>query len=191
MPGSVALVSGVPLRQGAGPAHEVLHDAGVRAPREQGGLIRAELIPAVPGVQDDTVALLTFADRPALDVWLGSPERAAVLRQMDELSEADRSLNVLSGFPGWFTTPGSIAPPRWKQALLVIAGLILVSFAVTTVRELILPDVGEWGVILIHAVANVCVLTWLVMPPLNRMFARWLQANSGAPVLRSRKGLTR
>lgn len=48
----------------------------------------------------------------------------------------------------------------------------------TTVRELVVPGIGEWGVILIHAVANVCVLTWVVMPPLNRMFASWLRPNA-------------
>lgn len=172
---TVTLVSGLKLRAGATEEHRRLHEAGVAAARQQGGLVGDELIPAVPGVQEETVALLTFRDRAALDHWLGSAERADVLQAMDELSVAGRSLNVLSGFPGWFPAPGMSTPPRWKQAALVIAGLIPVSFLVTESRELLLPGLGEWGVILLHSVANVCLLTWVVMPPLNRAFAGWLR----------------
>lgn len=175
---TVTLVSGLQLRPGTAAEHRRLHDSAVRTARELGGLVRDELIPAVPGVQAETVALLTFVNRAALDHWLQSAERAEVLREMDELSLAARNLNVLSGFPGWFTSPGHVSPPRWKQASLVIAGLIPVSFLVTEARAFLLPGLGEWAVIVIHAVANVCALTWMVMPPLNRTFARWLSPNA-------------
>lgn len=171
---TVTLVSSVRLRPGSEEPHRALHSAGVRAARSQGGLIRDELIPAVPGVQDETVALLTFSDRDALDRWLRSEERARVLDQMAELSLADRTVNVLAGFPGWFTSPGSATPARWKQALIVIIGLIPVSFLVTEAREAAFPHLPLAAVVLFNAVANVCVLTWLVMPPLNRLFATWL-----------------
>ena len=174
MPHTVTLVSGVRLRPGTEEAHGALHRAGVMAARSQGGLVRDELIPAVAGVQDETVALLTFSDRDALDRWLRSAERAEVLSQMADLSAADRTLNVLAGFPGWFTAPGVASPARWKQALIVIVGLVPVSFLVTEARQAAIPDLPLVGVVVINAVANVCVLTWLVMPPLNRLFSRWL-----------------
>jgi uncharacterized protein len=78
----VTLVSSVRVRRGAGEAYEALHGQGVAAGQELGGLLRSELIPPIPGAQDDTVAILTFADRPALDRWLASPERHAVLAAM-------------------------------------------------------------------------------------------------------------
>ena len=93
---------------------------------------------------------------------------------MAELSLADRTTNVLAGFPGWFTSPGLASPKRWKQALIVMVGLIPVSFLVTEAREAAFPDLPLAAVVLINAVANVSVLTWLVMPPLNRLFSGWL-----------------
>lgn len=182
MSNHATLVSGLRLRPGCEADHRRLHELGVMAARNQGGLVRDELIPSVPGVQDETVALLTFASRLHLDLWLNSPERAEVLEEMAPLASDERRLNILSGFPGWFTSPGNPAPARWKQALLVIAGLIPVSFLVTTVRQFVAPGIDEWGVIVIHAIANVCVLTWVVMPPLNRIFSRWLQAGASPEI---------
>lgn len=169
----VTLLSGLRLQPGSEESHQAFHEAGVRSAAAMGGLVRAELVPAVPGVQDETVALLTFASRKHLDAWLSSPQRAKVLDEMAHLAMNERSLNVLSGFPGWFAS-GAAVPVRWKQALVVIAGLIPVSLIVTELRQLVLPDVGLLGAVVINAIGNVCVLTWLVMPSLTRLLSGWL-----------------
>jgi antibiotic biosynthesis monooxygenase (ABM) superfamily enzyme len=58
---------------------------------------------------------------------------------MASLAAAERSLTMLSGFPGWFTD-GPSAPKRWKQAVVVIAGLIPVSLLVTLLRDGLVPE---------------------------------------------------
>ncbi|WP_183097358.1 hypothetical protein [Nocardioides pelophilus] len=174
----VTLVSAVRLRAGAEDAQRILHDTGVAAARAQGGLVRDELVASVPGVQVETVALLTFIDRAHLDQWLASPERAEVLRGMDDLAVSERSINVLNGFPGWFADAGGRVPVRWKQALVVIAGLIPVSYVVTELRTLTAPELPLPAVIVVNAIANVCILTWIVMPGLHRLLARWLLEKS-------------
>lgn len=177
----VTLVSGIRLLPGASSAHGLLHAQGVEEAMKQGGLVRAELVPSVPGVQDETVAILTFSDREALDRWLGSPERARILRAMDELSVSARNLNVLVGFPGWFGRPGGGAPPRWKQAAIVFVALVPLSLGLTVAREQLLPGADLWATVVTQAGINVAVLTWILVPLLNRLLGRWLYPQNEGP----------
>jgi antibiotic biosynthesis monooxygenase (ABM) superfamily enzyme len=172
--GDVTLVSAARVRYGAEAAYAALHEQAVAAARALGGLVRVELLPPVPGVQDETVSVLSFADRAALDRWLGSQERRDVLARMAELAESDRKLNVVDGFAGWFAGRGPSAPRRWKQALVVFAGLIPVSTLVTVTREALWPDLPMSAVILVSAVGNVGLLTWVVMPALVKYLRPWL-----------------
>ncbi len=178
-PLEVTLVSAVLLGPDTEEQHEALHNEGVQAARDVGGLVRAQLVPAVPGVQEDTIALLTFRTRADLDRWLASPERHEILDRMRRLVHGDRRTNVLSEFPAWFP-PNEPPPPRWKQASAVVAGLIPVSLALTYARMLFAPD-APWAVAtVVIAVLNVCALTWLVMPQLNRLLHPWLSPSQDA-----------
>lgn len=170
----MTLVSAVRLRPGAEALHRSLQDQAVREARRRGGLLSAELIPAVDGVQPQTVALLTFADRPALDGWLHSAERAIVLERMSALIDGDRTLTVIGEFAGWFPSDQLHHPPRWKQAIVVLAGLIPVSLAVSFARVQLLPTLSLPAAVAITAVCNVAALTWAVMPPLTRVLQGWL-----------------
>jgi hypothetical protein len=171
---AVTLVSAIRLRPGTEEAHRCLHDHAVARARRLGGLAGAELVPAIPGVQPETVALLTFCDRAALDRWLGDADRAAALDAMAQLAEGDRTLTVIGGFGGWFSPREVSQPPRWKQAATVVVGLVPVSLAVTVVLEQLLPGLPLPARVLLTAIVNVSILTWLVMPPLTKALSPWL-----------------
>lgn len=151
-----------------------LHGQGVAAAQKLGGLLRSELIPPIPAAQHDTVAILTFADRPALDRWLASSERHSVLAAMSELTDGQRTLNVVGDFAGWFGGGSQRAPRRWKQAIVVIAGLIPVSLLVTLAWEALAPQLPLLAVVSVTAVCNVAALTWIVMPVLTAWLRPWL-----------------
>jgi hypothetical protein len=169
----VTLVSSVTLRPGAEAAYRSLHDEGLQAAWNSGGLVRAELLPAVDGIQPETVVLLTFASRADLDRWLVLAPRRDILARMQPLLVGGRTLNVVGGFPGWFTS-GPAAPKRWKQALAVFAGLVPVSLVATWGRLALLPDVPLPLAVIVGSAANVVLLTWLVMPRLTRRLEPWL-----------------
>ena len=170
----VTLVSSVRVRPGADDAYQALHGQGAAAAQQLGGLLRSELIPPIPAAQDDTVAILTFADRPALDRWLASPQRHAVLAAMSELTDGKRTLNVVGDFAGWFAAGSQHAPRRWKQAIVVIAGLIPISVLVTLARQALAPQLPMLAVISVTAISNVAALTWIVMPVLTAWLRPWL-----------------
>jgi antibiotic biosynthesis monooxygenase (ABM) superfamily enzyme len=170
----VTLVSSVRVRPGADDAYQALHGQGVAAAQKLGGLLRSELIPPIPAAQDDTVAILTFADRPALDRWLASPERHSVLAAMSELTDGQRTLNMVGDFAGWFGGGSHRPSRRWKQAIVVIAGLIPVALLVTLAREALAPQLPLLAVVSVTAVCNVAALTWIVMPLLTAWLRPWL-----------------
>lgn len=170
----VTLVSGALLLPGCAAAYAEAHHAGVAAARRLGGLVNADLVPAIRGVQDDTVALMTFESREDLDRWLASPAREATMRAMSEFTSGDRRINVVSGFPGWFPDASPAAPAKWRQALLVVAGLIPVALIVTLARDALLPRLPVVAAVALTSTLNVVALTWMVMPRMNTWFSTWL-----------------
>jgi antibiotic biosynthesis monooxygenase (ABM) superfamily enzyme len=169
----VTLVSAVRLCAGTEATHRSLHDAAVACARRIGGLVSDELVPAIPDVQPETVALLRFQDRASLDRWLSAPERHAALDEMAVLAAGQRTITVLGGFGGWFSTVPS-APRRWKQATAVLGALIPVSLVVTVVRQAALPGLPLALAVAATSAVNVVVLTWMVMPTLTSRLEGWL-----------------
>lgn len=106
-----------------------------------------ELFSAEPGVQDDTIVVFSFATRADLDAWFDSPLRTAALDRMEPTLAGERTINVVGGFAGWFTSQADRPAPIWKQAVLVLSALYPVALA---------------------------MLSWLVMPPLTRRVRDWL-----------------
>jgi antibiotic biosynthesis monooxygenase (ABM) superfamily enzyme len=170
----VTLVSSVRLRPGSEQSHLTLHEEAVEEARRLGGLVRDEVVSAASDMQDDTVALLTFATRADLQRWLDSEPRRRILRAMEGLAEGDRTVNVVGGFAGWFHSGGAPSTKRWKQATVVIIGLVPVACVVSLAREAFLPGVPMPWSSALSTVVNVGILTWGVMPWLTRALAGWL-----------------
>jgi antibiotic biosynthesis monooxygenase (ABM) superfamily enzyme len=139
------------------------------------GFIRSERFTPIPGIQNETVVLLSFQTREQLDAWLDSPQRRRLLEEIDPYIEGGRTVNVVGGFAGWFGRPGMAKVKTWKQATIVLLAIIPISLLVTALRRWLLPDVNWWTAVLIGNVVGVAILSWLAMPLLTRVFARWLQ----------------
>ncbi len=157
-------------------AYRELHRAAVERLQTVDGFVAAELRPPVPGVQEETVALVTFATRAHLDRWLASSERAALIEEMSGVVSGERSISVIGGFGGWF--PGSAsrgAPPRWKQAALVMLALYPTALTLGALQRAVAPDLPTMLATFLGNAVGVAVLTWLLMPWLTRTFAGWLR----------------
>jgi antibiotic biosynthesis monooxygenase (ABM) superfamily enzyme len=171
----VILVSSVELAPGTEADHRALHEEGVLAAARLGGLVQDELLPAVPGVQRETVALLTFATRDDLDRWRSSKERHRVLDRMQRLLVATSTVNVVGGFAGWFHA-ARLEPKRWKQALTILIAFIPDAVIVTAALAALLPDLVMSAARWRSRTVNFAVLTWVLMRTLTRRLAPWLAA---------------
>jgi antibiotic biosynthesis monooxygenase (ABM) superfamily enzyme len=139
------------------------------------GFIRCEAFPPIPGVQDETVVVFAFDSRRHLDAWLGSDARQRTLAEIDPYLEGDRTINVVGGFAGWFGRPGMARVKTWKQAAIVLLGILPTSLVITALRRWIAPDMNWILGVVIGNVLGVIALSWLLMPWLTRLFAAWLR----------------
>ncbi|KOX48354.1 MULTISPECIES: antibiotic biosynthesis monooxygenase [Methylobacterium] len=92
--------------------------------------------PAVPGVQEDYVAILRFDGEANLQTWMDSPERRALVAEAAPLTAEFHTRTVQSGFEQWFRTvapAGGPAPAAWKMNMIVVLTLY--------------PTVFLWGVL--------------------------------------------
>jgi antibiotic biosynthesis monooxygenase (ABM) superfamily enzyme len=125
----------------------------------------------------DYTLLYSFIDRPALQAWLDSPDRRALLRRADELAEQHLRLPPLTGLETWFTLPhrATIKPPaRWKMWLV---SLLAIYPLVVIFQAAIVPSIKTWPLLVRSAVLPLTLLTlmtFLVMPVVTRVVQPWL-----------------
>jgi antibiotic biosynthesis monooxygenase (ABM) superfamily enzyme len=100
--------------------------AQARAPGFQGYRLEAP----IPGLQEDWLAMVTFASDAHLQAWLGSAERARLLAEAEAFTDEFHTRIARTGFNHWFDG-GRInaAPvPAWKQNMTVLLLLYPVVF---------------------------------------------------------------
>ncbi|NUQ32251.1 MAG: antibiotic biosynthesis monooxygenase [Dermatophilaceae bacterium] len=130
--------------------------------------------------------LYRFASRAHLDAWERSPERIRWLRSAADLVEHRRT-EYRTGIEGWFDEPasrsveepgepGPTAPPRWKQASVIWLAFFPTSLALT---YLLMPVANGWPPVLRVLVSTVVATPWMtyvLLPLVTRLFARWLRS---------------
>ncbi len=171
----VRMVTSYLLKDGGAAVHQDVHDQVMRELENYSGFREREILEAVPGVQPETVVILTFDDEPSLRTWLESDVRSRLLSRLDAHIEGTYTTSVLGGFAGWFTFDSTTEPRRWKQAAAVLLALFPVSLTVTYVRTLIWPEAPLVPAVFVGNVIGIAILTWVLMPPLTRWLSRWLQ----------------
>ena len=126
---------------------------------------------------EDWHVVFRYDSKQHLDDWERSPERGALLAAGQPLMKT-RHIHRVSGLETWFSLPGRTAPapPRWKMfltSLVVIYALQLLLYS--TVGRLLVhwPMPARVGLVTVVVTA---MMTWLVMPNLARLLARWLFA---------------
>ena len=121
--------------------------------------------------------LFAFDDQAHLDAWTGSRERLDIVERLLALSEGETGLHVLSGLEGWFALPAAPTrrpPPRPKMALVTWMGIFpLVLILFHTVAPILAPISTILSIFVITAIVTVA-MTWVVMPLLVRLLAKWL-----------------
>ncbi len=137
---------------------------------------------------EDWHMLYRFDTRAHLDAWERSSERIRWLRSAADLVEHRRT-EYRTGIEGWFdepdtrtvhdpaesTRPTASAPPRWKQATVIWVAFFPTSLALA---YLLAPVGGDWPVVLRVLVSTLLATPWmtyLFLPFVTRLFARWLR----------------
>ncbi|RVX46851.1 hypothetical protein EDD27_9763 [Nonomuraea polychroma] len=148
------------------------------------GFLGFEAFEPVPGVQENWVVMFRYDTREHLDDWLESDTRGKLLDEgRDYFADFDVR-TVKSAFSGWFRFNGETAqepPPNWKQAMSVVLSLYptVMILNLTVGRAFEAMRLPGYFAMFISNVFSVSILTWLMMPLVNRVFASWLSPSGG------------
>ena len=131
------------------------------------------------GICVEYVTILQFDCYSNLKRWLDSDERQRCLQKAQPLLVKASEVKILTGFETWFTMPNrpkQPPPPRYKMAILTTAAVFA---AVNLLNPWLLPLLLNLGLprLLSSLIVTYCVvllLTYMVMPRLTKLFARWL-----------------
>jgi antibiotic biosynthesis monooxygenase (ABM) superfamily enzyme len=125
-------------------------------------------------------AVLKFRSHLDWDAFRNSAEYLAFFAQVAPFLEGPQHEETLCGLESWFTPMGermTRVPPRWKMALITWIGVCLVVYAVNIGLWWWTYDWLGWLRFLVANAVVVVVLTWAVMPILNRLFRPWLHSS--------------
>ncbi|MGK7905785.1 MAG: antibiotic biosynthesis monooxygenase [Synechococcus sp.] len=125
----------------------------------------------------DYVIVLRFDTCTHLTAWLQSEVRKSWLEKVYPLIQKQENIQVLTGLESWFELPEQrtpTGPKRYKQAILVWCGVMLVTLCV---NPLITPLLAylPWPLSQAIGVAiTVVLLSYVIMPQLTLRLKHWL-----------------
>ncbi len=132
-----------------------------------------------PGDQahHEYVTIFRFDTYEHMRVWEASTVRQEWLASVEPLVAGAAKVEVMTGLEYWFSTPDAPAPPaRHRQALLTLLAIYPLS---TGLSLLLQPALSPLPLLLRNFIISallVMLMTYVVMPRLTRLFARWLFA---------------
>lgn len=120
--------------------------------------------------------VLRFDSSANLDRWIKSKERAAMVKESEDLVADFHSQRVDTSFPGWIPNdPATGKPPnRWKAAALILLTLFPVIMLELKYLNPQLADLNPAVRTFIGNAISVAVTTWPLMPLAIWMFSAWL-----------------
>ncbi|MFF1566763.1 antibiotic biosynthesis monooxygenase [Streptomyces sp. NPDC058293] len=144
------------------------------------GFMGTEFFKPVEGIQDHWVVVFRYDTREHLDAWLDSSNRERLLEEGRDYFASYEVRKVGTAFGGWFrfgSDEGEEVPPNWKQAMTVVLALYptVMVLNLTVGHEFDVLGVPGYLGLFFGNILSVSILTWLLMPLVNRALAFWLR----------------
>lgn len=151
------------------------------------GHLGVHVLKPAEGESRDYHVVLKFATREQLERFREWPDYQRFRAAIEPLLEREPCIEELTGLESWITLPGvpALRPlPRWKMAIVTLLGVYPTSLLIGVLVRPWLTTWPDWLQSLIYAVCMVALLTWVVMPLLTRLLARWLYPEARAAGLK-------
>ena len=144
------------------------------------GFVALNHIPTSSEKDLEYFSILHFDSVEHLVAWEKSPDRARHLRDFRPFIEGDMRPRRVTGLEGLFATGAqAVRPPRYKMVLVLIP-LIFSMLAVIqplvafVFNELALTELNSVIRMLIVVCIQVPLMTYVAMPIVNKVLAKWL-----------------
>jgi hypothetical protein len=121
--------------------------------------------------------VLRFDHQSSLRNWEALPERAALIARADALTQGTANVERVNGLEAWFDLPErphTPPPPKWKT---VVVSAVAIFVLLTFVPLFMGPLTHGWPRHFANAATApvlASLMTYLVMPPIARLFKGWL-----------------
>jgi hypothetical protein len=132
----------------------------------------AEVHLPAPPHQPEHVVTFRFTDAGRLQAWDRSPERAEIVRRLDDLTEGPPRRQAVAGLDAWLAPPGATVvavPPKWRTALLTGGAIYVLILGVNLSLGPLLGRLPLPLRTLVTVALLVSLMTWVVMPVLTRL----------------------
>lgn len=126
--------------------------------------------------QPEHVLIFRFASYADLRGWQTSREREEWLAKAEPLTE-HVEVRTAHGLEPFFDLPSERSappPPRWKMAVVTWITLYPLIVGVGVLGAPVLDGLPLPVATLATSAATVVLMTWLALPRMTRLFARWL-----------------
>ncbi len=141
--------------------------------------------PSDPG-NLEYVVIFRFNSYKNLKRWEDSPIRSEWLERVRDLTEGDSDVRKLTGLEYWFRVPNkplTTPPPRYKIVIVTFIALFPTILLVSLVLNPLLGTLPELLRLAIAIIGTMILMTYWIMPLMNRLLASWLYDNKtvGSP----------
>jgi antibiotic biosynthesis monooxygenase (ABM) superfamily enzyme len=127
---------------------------------------------------NEYISVVRFATFDNLRAWEESDLRQSWLAKLPlDTVEGDAEVRRLEGMEFWFTPPGaqpSAAPSPHKMALVLLVVVSLLVTVLTPLSRSVLGDAPQPVRSLVVVALQVALMTYVIMPRVTRLLAKWL-----------------
>jgi len=121
------------------------------------------------------VVFFRFSSFALLEKWEVADIRHEWLAKLDAITIHPPTWERQTGLEVWFTPkPGQATPPRWKLAAVTLMTIYPLILLVHFLLGPLMADLNVFVRSLIGATLLVGTMTYLAMPLMTQLFARWL-----------------
>lgn len=107
--------------------------------------------------------------------WQTSDEHHQAVSQIGHLVIGETLRDTMTGLEVWFEQPNQQKhPTKWKMAIVLF---FVVFTLIVILSTLLQPVIGNWprfGQTAVIVAIQVCLMTYFVMPRVNKLLAKWL-----------------
>ncbi len=123
------------------------------------------------------VTIFRFDTYAHLKAWEASPVRREWLARSVAFQKTAPQVQQVTGLEFWFTPPGAttLPPPRWKMAAVTALAMYPLINGLGLLWQPLFEGISPWLSTLFTLPFTVLLMTYLVMPWLTCLFARWFQ----------------
>jgi antibiotic biosynthesis monooxygenase (ABM) superfamily enzyme len=163
------------------PGHEAEYERWLtllisEAKRMPGYLGTSVQRPGPTGPREYT-SIYRFESVAHLQAFEQSEVRARLLAEVGPHVEADAVGKRFTGLEFWFAAPPGTAVPqpvRWRMALVMITVVYLLVLCIGQLVSLVIGGAPAQLRLLVTIAIEVFLLTYVIMPRLTRLIARWI-----------------